>query len=502
MTNLPPRVITGQSVEKDITLRCQVVIAGSGAGGSTAAAELSERGIDVVVLEEGGYHPTESFSSRVTKMIPRLWRNSGLNPMLGKPSIPFVEGRCVGGGTVINGALMWRTPDETLEQYNIEGMNPESMTPYFEKVEDDLSIKLHKDEAGYNNASRLLLKGAKQFNWKCEAAPRAQHGCQNSNFCPTGCPTGGKQSMLVAYIPRALQAGAHLYADCQVDKVQFKDGKACGILGRIHNDHLGRRFDIRIDADHVILAGGPVQTPLMLLRSGVRRQVGHNLRIQPNVKMAAFFDEPVDAHYGTMMTAQVKEFAGSGYTIGSSNTSPIYTAMTLAPHWEQCGEMMNYWRNAALYIALVRAKGAGRVRRAPIGGQALLSYKLNPSDVECCQQAFINTSKALLAAGAHTIVGPIKTFPIVKSNDDLELLEKQSLAPGDLDLMTVHAMSSCRMAADKGSGVTDPWGRVWDIPNLHIADASILPDAPGVNPQETIMATVLRNMDKLGGILA
>jgi choline dehydrogenase-like flavoprotein len=61
--------------------------------------------------------------------------------------------------------------------------------------------------------------------------------------------------------------------------------------------------------------------------------------------------------------------------------------------------------------------------------------------------------------------------------------------------MTVHLTSSVRMGEDRSSTGTDSFGRVWGYTNLRVNDASLLPDAPGVNPQAAIMAISLRNAD-------
>ena len=98
-------------------LTCDHLIIGSGAGASVAGLELARAGLDVVMLEEGDHHPTESFGARIGQQTSRLYRNGGLTPLLGKPSIAFAEGRCVGGTTVINGGLIWRTPDHVLEEW-------------------------------------------------------------------------------------------------------------------------------------------------------------------------------------------------------------------------------------------------------------------------------------------------------------------------------------------------------------------------------------------------
>src|SRR2546430_12317257 len=110
-----PNVESGSDARRDMTLVADAIVVGSGAGGAVAACLLAEAGLDVLVLEEGGLHKTGSFSTDVLAMMRALYRDSGSSMILGKPGIIFVEGRCVGGSTVINGGMCWRTPETIRE---------------------------------------------------------------------------------------------------------------------------------------------------------------------------------------------------------------------------------------------------------------------------------------------------------------------------------------------------------------------------------------------------
>src|SRR5260221_2134215 len=111
-----PAGLTRQSeVTADIAVECSVVVVGSGAGGATMAAELADAGVDVVIVEEGGYHPTESFTASTGRALRTLYRDAGAGLALGRPPVLFSEGRCVGWST---GANPWRschTPTQELD---------------------------------------------------------------------------------------------------------------------------------------------------------------------------------------------------------------------------------------------------------------------------------------------------------------------------------------------------------------------------------------------------
>jgi choline dehydrogenase-like flavoprotein len=63
------------------------------------------------------------------------------------------------------------------------------------------------------------------------------------------------------------------------------------------------------------------------------------------------------------------------------------------------------------------------------------------------------------------------------------------------NLMTVHLTSTVRMGEDRSRAAADSFGSVWGFGNLRVNDASLLPDAPGVNPQAAIMTIAARNAD-------
>src|SRR6476619_5073532 len=117
MTRRPSGVFGREDYSGDTVLACDVVGVGSGAGGGVVAAELAEGGLDVIVLEEGGYHPTEEFSATPGAMTRKLYRDGGATMAMGSPPIFFAEGRCVGGTTVINGGMSWRTPEKVLDRW-------------------------------------------------------------------------------------------------------------------------------------------------------------------------------------------------------------------------------------------------------------------------------------------------------------------------------------------------------------------------------------------------
>ena len=131
----------------DLSLSADVCVVGSGAGGATAAAVLAEAGLDVIVLEDGGYFKTEDYSANIPDMMSKIMRDGGSTVILGRSPIPYLEGRCVGGSTVINGGMCWRTPERILDEWVENGLtdlSPMGLEPHFDEVERTINAR-HQD---------------------------------------------------------------------------------------------------------------------------------------------------------------------------------------------------------------------------------------------------------------------------------------------------------------------------------------------------------------------
>src|SRR6185369_533920 len=224
--------------------------------GATFAAELSEAGYDVVVVEEGSYYQTRDFTADTSAMVRQLYRDGGATMAIGNPPIMFQEGRAVGGSTVINGGMSWRTPDDILADWrHVAGLDLDAkrLEPYFERVEKRIHVA-PMDEAAIGNDNWLLKKGADAKGWKIVGNLRNQVHCVGSNRCAFGCPTGAKQSALVSYIPRALHYGARIYADVRVDRITRHGKRATGVIGHVRHPDGRRGFNIAVRAKLVVAA--------------------------------------------------------------------------------------------------------------------------------------------------------------------------------------------------------------------------------------------------------
>lgn len=471
--------------------RTQVLVIGSGAGGAVTAATLAARGYEVVTIEEGPHADTSRTATNSPEAIARLYRNGGLTPILGRQPIAYVEGRCVGGSTEINSAFWHRLPADSYRRWREDAMvadlTPEIMEPYFERLEQALSVS-YLQAANLPLSSALFRQGIERMGWPFTEVPRCQkHNHGGSPFAP-----GNKESMQRTFIPQALAAGARLVPDCKAVRILHQHGRASGVVVK-HGD-AGRRT--RIDADVVFVCAGAVQTAALLRRSGIRHNVGNNLRLHPMIKAAAVFDAPVGAHAEVLPIYQVRE-AWPNITLGGSVFTPGFFAMLLADHWATRHQAMRDWDRAALYYAATRGMSRGTIRVLPGSDDGVVvRYRLAEADRYNLSAGLAHLGEILFAAGARAVYPSLRSHPVFKSPHQCRALLHEPAPAGAMSLSTVHAFSSCPMGENPDLCATDSFGRVNGFGNLYVNDASLLPDSPGVNPQGTVMAIALRNLDR------
>ncbi len=486
---IPQGVFTGDDVANAKSINADVLIIGSGAGGATMAAELAEAGFDVAVVEEGNYYTTDYFSADTSKMLRTLYRDAGATVAVGNPPVLYQEGRVVGGSSVINGAMSWRTPDRILADWQSDlGLDEFALAklePYFERVERRISVG-YQDPHTIGRDNALLKEGAEALGWETIPNLRNQVHCAGSNNCAFGCPTGAKQSTLVTYIRRALHFGAKIYTQTRVDKLTFKRKKVTGATATVTTSE-GKKKKVKFHAKIVVSSCGSIHTPSLLMRSGLKHpELGKNLSLHPNCKVTAIFDEPVRGWEGVHQGFQVREFSEEGIFFAAVNIPPSILALSLPFKGKKLGSIMERYDRMLIAGLLTEDSTRGSVKNMP-GGTPQAFYDLNDQDFSLIQTGLSRLGKLLFKVGAKEIILPFEGAPICtdqRSLDDAVARAKKKHA----EVVTVHLMGTAKTSRHPNRGVVDSFGRVHDTSGLFVADASIFPGPIGVNPAETIQA--------------
>jgi len=494
-----PNVTDGSALEGRHTFDADVVVVGTGAGGATAAARLRAAGRDVLMLEEGGLHRVDSYTTDPTTMIRRLYRDAGTAMILGHPPIIFAEGRCVGGSTVINGGMSWRAPARVLEHWQrdlgLDATGPREMARHFDEAERILHVEPnHEDTFGKN--THLFLKGAAALGWPVARAPRNMNRCVGLNNCALGCPTGAKQGMHVTQVPAALHGGAALLTHARVSKVVWRGSRAVGVSGRLIDDRGRSRGRFTVRAKLVVLAAGARHTPGILRRSRVRaRPIGQGLHTHPNAKCVGVFDERFDPWIGTHQAFHIHHFLEEGILIGYAAIPPGLLAAAMPGLGPENAEKMALYNHMLTAATLVEDDTEGRIVMGP-DREPYMVQTLGDADLERLHRGVALTAELLFAAGARKVFTPFADLPTLDGPGDVARIATRPRVRDTIELMTVHIMGTARMARDAAAGATDASGAVFGVEGLVVADASVLPSSIGVNPQETIIAMTLRNCER------
>jgi choline dehydrogenase-like flavoprotein len=462
-------------------IETEVLVVGSGAGGATTAAVLAEAGRSVTVLEEGPWVDPDSVEPFSIEEMRAKYRHHGPSAALGSPTVAYAEGRCVGGSTEINSGLWHRLPDELADEwrarYRIDEFTPAALAAYAERVEAWQSVSHLPGAPPLSSA--LLERGATKLGWHSVEFPRV--------FRFDGEPQRGvKQTMARTVIPRAVDAGAIVMPHTRVARLLRDRGRVTG--ASCVRD--GEPLEVR--ADHVFVCGGAVQTPALLQRSGVRRNIGNGLKLHPTIKIAARFPHPVD--HADVPMHRVTEFAPN-LTIGGSASRKGHVAMAIADAGIDPTPAMAEWEHVSVYYAAIRSDAAGRVLWVPGLRAPVVTYKLTDADLSRLARGLIHLGELLLAAGATELYPSVAGATVARSVDDLASWW-DAVDRTRTNLMTVHLTSTVRIGEDASRTGADSFGRVHGMRNLRVNDASLVPDAPGVNPQAAIMTIALRNAEQ------
>ncbi len=505
-----PKKITPLPLDADEVLECDVVIVGSGAGGGCAAGVLAEAGLDVVVLEKGDYRNEADFTQIEGEGFRDLYLYGG-TLTTADLGIRLFAGSTLGGGTVVNWATSWKTPAPVLQEWaevsGIDAFASGEMEESLDEVSKRLSVNLESSASGPRDA--VMEEGLKRLGWHVDIMPRNVTGCTQDEacgFCTYGCRAGAKQSSLLTYLQDAADRGAKMIVGADVRRVRISDGRASGVEAEVGGHRL------TVNARAVVAAGGSIETPALLLRSGLGGQVGHNLRLHPATAVAGVFDHHVGMWGGVMQARYSNQLKGpwtGGYG-ATLETGPAHAGAwaTVIP-WTGAAahrQMMTDYPNTSAVGFPSRERGSGRVR-IDKKGVPRVDYKITPDDESRIAEAVVAAGKVLEAAGARRIF-TLHKLPIEYRLDGPGAHERwadetraRGYRNGQLMFFSMHQMGSCRMGVDPSTSAVDARNESHEVKDLYVMDASTFPTPSGVNPMISIYGIANRAAKKLANRL-
>lgn len=488
------KVTDGAELGGDREVEADVVVVGSGAGGAVAAMELAQRGLAVVLLEEGRYFHRSDFTGRPLDMQMLLYRLQGYQASVGNVTVFCPTGRTVGGSTTVNSGTCMRAPERWFrrwrEWYGLDAFTPEAMDELYRRVEGVLQVEKARPEV-LGGSARVVARGADALGYSHGPLPRNAPGCDGQGFCAMGCPQDAKRSTNVSYVPEALKSNAYLYTGIEVTRVLTENGRAVGVRGR---SVAKPRHRLTVKARAVVLACGTFQTPTLLRRNRLANrsgQVGRNLTIHPCGYVGALFDEVIDGWNAVPQGYAIDHFASEDLQFEGAFMPPDMMTVVFDPVGADLTEMMEGYRNFSLFGFIIAETSRGRVRRLA-GNLPLIQYSMNAYDWARIRNGFEILCEVYLAAGARKLFLPVNGFSVLRDRADLDRFRAARLRPGDADFSAFHPLGTCRMGSSPETSVVGPTLETWDVKDLYITDGSVVPTPLGANPQLTIMALATR----------
>jgi choline dehydrogenase-like flavoprotein len=507
-----PKTIDVESLSgAEATITADVCVVGSGAGGGVLAAELQKAGKSVVVLEQGGYRNEQDFKQLELLGSLELYLGGGL---LGSEdgSISVLAGATLGGGTVVNYMNCIRTPEHIRKEWaehGIEGIDQLEYEQHIDAVWERLQVNV--EATSQNRPHRKLIEGMEAcgFPWK-PITRNADKSCDDPRvcgYCYTGCQKGCKQSTLKTYLQDASDGGARFVVGARAERVLTSDGRASGVEATVTNAD-GSLTKLTVEAPTVVVAAGAVESPALLLRSGIGGPAaGKHLRLHPAAIVEGIYEEPIEGWIGQAQSAVSYQFAGiegdCGFLIESAPTAPAL----IAANWpfedgaQHKRDFAGGLKHGAPFITVARDHGEGEVA-IDAHGRAVVRWSLSD---EVDRRIFVRGNQEL--AKLHKAAGASEIFTLHSERvtwsrgEDfdafLERIESASYEPNDVAIFSAHQLCSCRMGSDPERSVADGRGELHDTKGVWIGDASAFPTAPGVNPMISIMALAHRTAGEI-----
>jgi choline dehydrogenase-like flavoprotein len=462
------------------TEHVDVCVIGSGAGGAVVAYEAARSGLSTLVLERGPYVRAPEMSSNEIDMIPRLYKDGGMQ-MNTAVDFFILQGSCVGGSTVVSNMVLMRASDRVFERWARRGaaLDVPSMRRAYDKVEQLLGARTVAATSS-SRSTELFEAGARKLGLSPQRMLKALGDCAACGNCNIGCTFGSKRSALTTFVRWAEEKGARILADTAVDRVAIRRGRVTHVDARLPG---GER--LRVTARTVVVSAGAIGSSAILLASGVRRNVGRRLAFNVGAMMVADFEEALDAYDADQMTSYLEK---DGYLIEATH-NPIMSAALTTPGWmQEHGALMRRSRHLAYAGAMVGSEPVGRVVMSPWMGHEETRFSATPRDMRVLREGLKTTARVFFAAGATRVFLPTEVFTSLASADDVGLIDERIRTMRDVQCGSSHPQGGNAMSDDPELGVVDTSFAVHGTEGLFVCDASVFPDSIEVNPMHTVLS--------------
>ncbi|RHZ46663.1 hypothetical protein Glove_609g34 [Diversispora epigaea] len=485
-----------------LELQFDVVVIGSGAGGGVVAARLAKAGYKVLVIEKGKYYHQSELTLTQEDSTTKLYERGGTLTNEDN-SIGILAGSTFGGGTTVNFLASFKLPNFIREEWASEGLD-HFTTKEFDNSMDAVSERMGVSTKAivHDEKTKVLIEGCKRLNYHIADVPQNAAGAEHQDgWCLYGCRYGAKQGSLITWLKDAGDSGAKFVQDCYVKKVLIKNKKAIGVEAIVGSDER----KLIVYSKKVIVSCGSIHSPALLKRSGLHnKNVGKNLFLHPGMCISGTFpDREIKSYYGTIISSysgidtdvyeRTKEHYGAKLEFVPLHPSYEVASFPWRSGLDHKKRMLQLIHHSPLLI-IGRDKSSGSIDFDD-NDVPKIHYTINDYDSRNITEGVIAGVKVLVAAGAKSIYVGISELDefVPAENDPLQdpklksfIEDIKKFGTKNCYFGSAHQMGTCRMGINPSTSVVNPRGKTWEIDDLYVADASVFPSAPGVNPMITI----------------
>jgi choline dehydrogenase-like flavoprotein len=498
-------IVEGGALAGPFVERAHTVVVGSGAGGAVVAALLAEAGVDTIVLEEGGRFQAHDFTQRDDEMFPVLYREHGLQAT-SDGLVTVLQGSCFGGSTVINMADCEPTPAAVYAHWQrLVGpmeLDERSLAESQQRVMAALGVnEIQTAQVNANNDA--VLRGAERLGLARGVFRHNRTGCKGSGYCLIGCAYDAKKGVHLTYLPRADAAGAALYTDVRVERIEREGDRAVAVTGSVvERGPRVARFPFRIEAERIVLAAGAVHSPALLAASGLAAalpQLGRNVSLQPQLPVTAVFAEPgsIRAWRGIPQAAfcsagddHTAEHGLGGFRLEAVSGGLAQVGAGIPGFGIAHKEAMARLDRTASGLLLVPDRPSGSMtwqERGARGVAARIEYRMQAEWKARLRRGMRQAAEVYFAAGAERVAFASEIFPALEGPDDLDRIDAFPIRTGVTRFISAHVQGSCRMSPEARTGVVDPEHRVHGLANVWVVDASVMPTSASTHTMIPVM---------------
>lgn len=516
-------VTTPQKLDQQaVSAAGKIVIIGSGAAGGILAAQLLERdpNCSIILLEKGPFVPSKDFTEDEVGMIGKLYSDGALQ-LSQSLRFSILQGSCVGGSTVVNNAVCFRTPPEVLDKWNANGrvIEPDEFLAAQDAVMDYMRInpitaatRIPLDDLLNHGDNAFINKGMEEY---FRAYPQ-QHDysvvsaniedCLGCGYCNIGCAFDRKLSVLTEVLPKAQQAHPgrlQILSEAQVVKLHHRNGRVHELIVEVGSGDKRQRLTLQ-NPDKVIVSGGVIASSWLLMNSGidVERKVGRGVSFNMGTPLHGWFGQKVNSYDGLQIAHYLRMPDHTDFVYETWYNPPVAQALIM-PGWldTHFENMQRYDEMAAVGI-LVGTEATGRVQQAITYPAPEVSFKPSRLDMEKLSKAMTLLREILFAAGAKEVyvssrrhshyTNPHSRRKAAFTKQENPTERERAVMRGSLDWVSederdVMLASGHPQGGNALGKVINPDFMVKGFDNLYVCDASVFPTSITVNPQLTVM---------------